>query len=285
MAAKRNEGRFSVFWGRFKKNKGGVVGLVIILLLILMALLAPYLAPLHYTEQSLFQSLTPPGEGYPLGSDEYGRDILSRIIYGSRVSLQVGIIATMISMVIGVLLGLLAGYYGGLLDSILLALIDISWAFPTILLALVFVAIFSPSLGNVMIAVGLVYWAGYARLVRGEVLSLKEREFVEAIRALGARDGKILLSHILPNSFAPIIVMGTLGMARAILIEASLSFLGLGAQPPIPSWGAMLSDGRMYLLTAPWVTIFPGLAIMVTVLGFNLLGDGLRDALDPRLKE
>lgn len=278
-------GRFSLFWLRFRKNRGGVAGLFIIVAVILTALLAPFLAPLEYTQQDLFRSLTPPGEEFPLGSDEYGRDILSRIIYGSRVSLQVGIIATIISMVIGIFLGLLAGYYGGLVDSILSALVDISWAFPTILLALVFVAIFSPSLVNVMIAVGLVYWAGYARLVRGEVLSLKEREFVEAIRALGARDGKILFSHVLPNCFAPILVMGTLGMAQAILIEASLSFLGLGAQPPTPSWGAMLSDGRMYLLTAPWVTISPGLCIMITVLGFNLLGDGLRDALDPRLKE
>lgn len=285
MAVKKREGMLSVFWYRFKKNKGGVLGLILLLFLILMALFAPYLAPQDYTEQSLFHSLTPPGDEYILGSDEYGRDILSRIIYGSRISLQVGVIATMISMVIGVTLGLLAGYYGGLLDSILQAMVDISWAFPTILLALVFVAIFSPSLVNVMVAVGLVYWAGYARLVRGEVLSLKEREFIEAIKALGAGDLKILIFHILPNSFAPIIVMGTLGMARAILIEASLSFLGLGAQPPTPSWGAMLSDGRMYLLTAPWVTLFPGVAIMLTVLGFNLLGDGLRDALDPRLKE
>jgi peptide/nickel transport system permease protein len=198
--------------------------------------------------------------------------------------LQVGIIATVISAIIGVFLGAIAGYFGGRLDYLIQGAVDISWAFPTVLLAIFLVAVMGPGLVNVMISVGLGYWGGFARVVRGQVLSLREWEFVTAARAIGETDFRILFTQIMPNVVAPVIVMVTLMMADTILIEATLSFLGMGAQPPIPSWGSILSSGRSYLRLAPWVTLFPGIAIMLTVLGFNMLGDGLRDALDPRLK-
>jgi len=261
-----------------------VTGLILIMLLLLVAAIADSLAPYGYDEQSLREALTPPSPVHLLGTDEFGRDILSRIVYGSRISLQVGIIATGIAATLGVAMGAVAGYFGGKLDYLINALIDISWAFPTVLLTIFLVALMGPGLVNVMIAVGLVYWGAYARVVRGQVLSLREREFVAAARLIGAGHSRIILRHILPNVLAPVIVMFTLGMGDAILIEATLSFLGMGAQPPTPSWGSILSSGRSYLRMAPWVTLFPGLAIMLTVLGFNLLGDGIRDATDPRLK-
>jgi len=229
-------------------------------------------------------ALQPPSKEFPLGTDEFGRDILSRIIYGSRVSLKVGITTTAVAAFLGITLGALAGYYGGWLDYVIQALVDISWAFPTVLMAIFLVAVLGHGLTNLMIAVGVVYWGAFARVVRGQVLSMREWEFVLAARAAGANDIHILLQHILPNIISPVIVMGTLLMGEAILIESTLSFLGMGAQPPTPSWGSILSSGRAYLRLAPWVTTFPGIAIMLTVLGFNLLGDGLRDALDPRLK-
>jgi peptide/nickel transport system permease protein len=261
-----------------------MTGLVLIALLLLTALTADIIASQGIDDQDLRKGLLPPSRGFPLGTDEFGRDILSRIIHGARVSLQVGIIATGLSAVVGVFLGALAGYYGGVTGHLIQGMVDISWAFPTVLFALFLVAVLGPGLTNVMIAVGLGYWGRYARVVRGQVLSLREREFVTAARAIGADDLRIMFRHIMPNIVAPVIVLCTLMMADAILIEATLSFLGMGAQPPVPSWGSILSGGRNYLRLAPWVTIFPGLAIMLTVLGFNLLGDGLRDALDPRLK-
>ena len=269
---------------RLRRSPGAMIGLVLITLLLFTALGADLIAPQGIDEQNLRKALLPPGREFPLGTDEFGRDMLSRVIHGSRISLEVGIIATLISSLVGVSLGAIAGYRGGRVDYVIQGMVDISWAFPTVLMTIFLVAVLGPGLMNVMIAVGLVYWGGFARVVRGQVLSLREWEFVTAAHAIGASDLRILARHILPNVLAPVIVMATLMMGDAILIEATLSFLGMGAQPPVPSWGSILSSGRTYLTLAPWVTIFPGIAIMLTVLGFNLLGDGIRDATDPRLR-
>jgi peptide/nickel transport system permease protein len=272
-------------WGRLRRSPSAWIGLCLITLLLLIAIFADQLAAQGIDDQNLRKGFLPPGEqGFLLGTDEFGRDILSRIIHGSRISLQVALIATVVAAVLGVAVGAVAGYYGGVIDVIVQALIDISWAFPTVLMAIFLVAVLGPGLPNVMIAVGLVYWGGFARVVRAQVLSLRTWEFVNAARVLGLRDARILLRHIVPNILSPVIVMVTLMMGDTILIEATLSFLGLGAQPPVPSWGSIMATGRDYLASAPWITLFPGLAILLTVLGFNLLGDGLRDALDPRLK-
>jgi peptide/nickel transport system permease protein len=271
-------------WGRLRHSTGAMIGLALIALLLLTALMADLIAPQGIDEQDLWKGLLPPSSEFPLGTDEFGRDLLSRIIHGSRVSLQVAIIATTISAAVGIALGAIAGYRGGRIDYVIRSMIDVSWAFPTVLLAIFMVAVLGPGLTNVMIAVGLSYWGGFAAVVRAQVLSLREWEYISAARAIGVKDLRIMLRHIMPNVLAPVIVMATMMMADAILIEATLSYLGMGAQPPIPSWGSILASGRSYLRLAPWVTVFPGIAIMLTVLGFNLLGDGLRDALDPRLK-
>jgi len=271
-------------WARLRRSPGAMIGLVLIVVLLLTALAADLISSQGIDEQDLRKGLLTPGGEFALGTDEFGRDMLSRIIHGARVSLQVGIIATAISAAVGISLGAVSGYFGGRIDYLIQGMVDISWAFPTVLMAIFLIAVLGPGLVNVMIAVGLVYWGGFARVVRGQVLSLREWEFVTAARAIGARDWSIMFRHILPNIISPVIVMATLMMGDAILIEATLSFLGMGAQPPIPSWGSILASGRTYLVLAPWVTIFPGIAIMLTVLGFNLLGDGLRDALDPRLR-
>lgn len=271
-------------WKRLTRSTGAMIGLILIFSLMFLALTADIVAPQGIDDQDLRKGLFPMSREFPLGADEFGRDMLSRIIHGSRVSLQVGIIATVISGVVGITLGLMAGYFGGRFDYLICGMVDISWAFPTVLLAIFMIAILGPGLVNVMIAVGVSYWGGFTRVVRGQVLSLREWEFVLAARSLGASNLRIMIQEMLPNIVAPVIVMSTLMMADAILIEATLSFLGMGAQPPIPSWGSILSSGRSYLRLAPWVTFFPGIAIMLTVFGFNLLGDGLRDALDPRLK-
>ncbi|HID93680.1 MAG TPA: nickel ABC transporter permease subunit NikC [bacterium (Candidatus Stahlbacteria)] len=270
---------------RLKKHRLAVIGAVIILTLLFIAIFAPFIAPHDPIEQNLEKRLLPPNKEYPFGTDHLGRCILSRIIYGTRVSLQIGVIVVGISSIIGVVLGLIAGFRGGLIDEIIMRTVDILLAFPGIILALVIAGILGPSLFNVMLALSLIGWTSYARVVRGTVLSEKEKEFVEAAKALGASDTRIMFYHILPNVMAPVIVMATLGIAHVILAAAALSFLGLGAQPPTPEWGSMLNDGRAFMQTAPHLTIFPGLTIMVTVLAFNFLGDGLRDALDPQLKE
>lgn len=275
----------SDFWKRLFKNKVAIFGFTIIVMLVLVAILAPLIAPYPFDEQSLKNMLEPSSLQHWMGTDEFGRDIFSRIVYGSRISLQVGFIAVGIALSIGTVLGALAGYYGGIIDYLISAITDIAWAFPTTLLAIAFIAALGPSLINVMIAVALVNWSAYARLVRGEFLSLREQEFVEAARVLGMGDLRIIFRHILPNAIAPIIVLTTLQVPQAIIIEASLSFLGLGAQPPTPSWGSILSSGRSYIQQAPWVAIFPGIMIMIVVLGFNLFGDALRDVLDPRLND
>ncbi len=281
---KRKSGPWRDVWRRLKKNKMAMVGLFIILLLIFAAIFADVIAPYGYDDQNLKDRLTPPGSEYILGTDNFGRDILSRIIYGARISLQVGFIAVGISAIIGGALGAIAGYYGGKLDNFIMRVMDVLLAIPGILLAISIVAALGPGLQNVMIAVGIGSVPSYARIVRASILSIRDQEFVEAARAVGASDFRIIMKHILPNSMAPIIVQATLGVASAILSAAGLSFIGLGIQPPTPEWGAMLSSGRDYLRDHWYVATFPGLAIMITIFGLNLLGDGLRDALDPRLK-
>ncbi len=271
-------------WTRLRRSKSAMIGLVLIAVLILVALFADIITPQGINEQDLLNAFLPPSSEYIIGTDELGRDLYSRIIHGSRISLQVGIIATSISAIVGIILGAIAGYWGGKIDTVIQGLIDISWAFPTVLLALFLIAIIGQGLPNLMVAVGISYWGGFARVVRGQVLSLKEWEFVTAAKAVGASDSRILFLYIMPNLLPTVIVMSTLMMADAILIESTLSFLGMGAQRPVPSWGSILSSGRAHMHRALWVTVYPGIAIMLTVLGFNLLGDGLRDALDPRLR-
>lgn len=271
-----------LFFRRLKKSKQAIVGMVIIGLLILMAIFAPIIAPHDPTDQSLVDQFIPPSTEHWFGTDSFGRDILSRVVYGARISLQVGIIAVGIAMVVGTAIGLLAGYYGGWFDMLSQRIIDIMLAFPGLLLALAIIAVLGSSIQNVMVAVGVGSIPGYARLVRAQVMSVKEREYVEAARASGARDHRLLIKHIFPNVVSSLIVLGSLGVAGAILSAAALSFIGLGAQPPTPEWGAMLSAGRAFLRDQWWITTFPGVFIAITVLGFNLLGDGLRDAFDPQ---
>lgn len=267
---------------RLGANKPALAGAVIVGGLILVALVAPLLAPRDPVAMDLGEQFLPPSAAYPLGTDDFGRDILSRIIHGSRISLQVGLVAVGIAAVVGSIVGAAAGYFGGWFDLVSGWAVDVMLAFPGLLLALAVVAVLGPGLLNVMIAVGIGSIPAYARLMRGQVLGLKQRDYVEAARAAGATNGSIIVRHILPNALSPLIVLASLGVAGSILSAAALSFIGLGAQPPSPEWGAMLSSGREYLRHEWWITTFPGIAIAVTVLGFNLLGDGLRDAFDPR---
>lgn len=267
-----------------KKNKTALVGLVLLSVLVVVAAIGPYLAPHHPLKPDPMNRLMGPSRDHPFGTDSLGRDILSRVIFGSRISILIGLIAVSISLVPGTLLGLVSGYYGRRVDEPLMRFMDILLAFPAILLAIFITAILGPSLLNTMIAVGIVYIPHYARIVRSTVLSLKEQLFVQAVRSLGGSNLRILARHILPNTVPPIIVYATLGMGTAVLQAAALGFLGLGAQPPTPEWGAMLSEGRQYIQNAPHVAAFPGLAIFLLVLGFNLFGDGLRDILDPSLR-
>lgn len=270
---------------RLRKHKLALTGGVIIITLCLAALFAPWLAPHDPNRQQLAYRLFSPGEGFLLGTDNLGRCVFSRLVYGARVSLQVGVVVVSITCAAGVALGAVAGYRGGLVDELVMRCVDVLLAFPGIILALVVAGILGPSLFSIMFAMSLIGWTSYARVVRGAVLSVKEREYVEASKSLGAGDARIMWQHILPNVMAPVIVMATLGMAHVILASAALNFLGLGMQPPHAEWGSMLNAGRPFMRTAPHLTIFPGLAIMTVVLAFNFLGDGLRDALDPWLKE
>ncbi len=269
---------------RLLRNPVAMAGGAVVILLILLAIAAPYVAPYDPIYQDLANSLAGPSIKHLAGTDVHGRDIFSRIIYGTRISLRIGFLGMMLGCVVGVILGLVAGYYSGWADTIIMRLMDVQLAFPGLLVAICIIAIIGPGLENVIVAVGIFSVPLFARVTRGQVLSLKEQDFIVAARMMGAQDGRIMLSHLLPNAVAPLLVLCTLRIATAILTAASLSFLGLGAQPPIPEWGAMLSDGRAYLAIAPHVATTPGLAILITVLAFNLLGDGLRDALDPRLK-
>jgi peptide/nickel transport system permease protein len=266
------------------RNWSASVGMIFIALVLLVALIGPALAPYDPIAPAPLDRLKAPSHAHYFGTDSLGRDIFSRVIHGSRISLMIGLISVTISLVPGTFLGLLAGYFGGRLDSLIMRFMDMLLAFPAILLAIFITAILGPSLTNTMIAVGIVYIPHYARIVRSSVLTLKEQLFVQAIAHLGGGHARILGRHILPNSLPPIIVYATLGMGTAVLQAAALGFLGLGAQPPQPEWGAMLSEGRQYIQIAPHVAAFPGAAILLLVLGFNLFGDGLRDALDPSLR-
>jgi peptide/nickel transport system permease protein len=269
---------------RLARQRGAMVGAVILAVLALMAVGAPRLASRDPIRTAPREALQPPGARYLLGTDQFGRDVASRVLHGARLSLTVGLIAVGIAVGLGVPIGLASGFYGGRLDVFAMRVMDVLLAFPGILLALAIVGVLSPGLGNVMIAVGLAAVPTYARLTRASVLSARELLYVEAARAMGGRDRVILARYILPNVVAPLIVTSTLGLGTAILSAAALSFLGLGSPPPTPEWGRMLSEGRDYLREAWWISTFPGLAIMLTVLAMNLLGDGLRDVLDPRLK-
>ena len=264
-------------------NKGAVFGTIVISIFILTAIFAPYLAPYKYDFMNMPNMLTGPGANNLLGTDEFGRDILSRIIYGSRISLVVGFGAVSISMFIGIVLGALAGYFGGAIDYIVSGITDIAWSLPVTLLAIAFVAALGPSLRNLIIAIAMISWAGFTRVVRGQFLSLRESEFIQAAQVLGMSNTRIILKHMLPNALAPVIVLVTMEIPKVIIIESSLSFLGLGVQPPTPSWGSIMSAGRSYIMDAPWIIIFPGIAMALLVLGFNFFGDALRDTLDPRL--
>lgn len=276
---------FGNFFSVFLENKAAVVGGLIILFYIFIAVFAPVLAPYHPHDINLDNKLMPPSMEHWMGTDDKGRDILSRILYGSRLSMGVGFAAVIFGAFFGITLGLIAGYYGKWIDSIIMRCMDVLLAFPGILLALAIVSALGPSLINVTIAVGAFSVPLFARIVRGSTLEVKQLEYIDAIRSLGAKDSTIIFKHILPNILSPIIVQGTLRVATAILSAAGLSFLGLGAQPPSSEWGTMLSSGRDFLFSAPYIAIFPGLAIAFLVLGFNIFGDGLRDAFDPRMKK
>lgn len=269
----------------FLRNKIALVGLFIVGLMVFAALFAPQIAPYSPNKTNVADRLTPPGTVYFLGTDEFGRDIFSRLLYGASISLQIAVIAQTLAVGIGVTMGLISGWYGGLVDDLIMRLTDAVFAIPGLIFLIVWVSILGPSKETIFVALGLIGWAADARMMRGQVLYMKEQEFVLAARAMGASVPRIMLRHLLPNCLAPTIVLASLGIAGVILAESGLSFLGLGVKIPDPSWGSMIDAGRNYFITAWWYAIFPGLAIMITVLGFNFVGDGLRDALDPRVYE
>lgn len=268
---------------RFLRHRGGMLGAILLLALVTVAIFAPYIAPYDPLEISPMDALVPPSWEHPMGTDTLGRDMLSRVIFGSRISLRLGLVAVAIAMSLGVTVGIVAGYFGGTVDGMLMRGIDILLAFPSLILALIAVFALGPGLTNAMIAVGIAAIPAYARVTRSEVLSAKQNDYVQAAEAIGARDLKVMVRHILPNIIAPNIVIAALGTGTAILTGSALSFLGLGAQAPLPEWGLMLSQGRGFMQLAWWLTFFPGLGIMLTVVSLNLLGDGLRDVFDPRL--
>ncbi len=273
-----------LFWRRLRRNPAVIVGSAVVGLLTICAVFAPLLAPADPLYQDYTAVLQEPGGDHPLGTDNLGRDILARLLYGTRISLLVGVVAVGLATVIGVTMGLVAGYVGGWVDDLLMRISDALFAFPALLLILAIASALGPSILNTMAAIGIVFSPSYARMIRGEVLTLRERDFVTAARALGAGNARIMFRHILPNGLSPIIVLASLSISGAILTEATLSFLGVGTPPPNPSWGSMLQNGYQFLQIEPWLSISPGLAIFVSVLAFNLLGDGLRSVLDPRLR-
>ena len=271
-------------WRRLRKNKSAMLGLIILVLLILCALFADFIAPHPYDLQDYAHTFESPSADHLFGTDNFGRDILSRVIHGARISLVVGFSSIITAIIVGGLLGAISGYYGGRLDNILMRAMDILMSIPGMLMAISLAAAMGPGLTNMVIAIAIADIPGYARVVRSSVLTIKDQEYIEAAQSIGASDARIILKHIIPNCIAPIIVQATLGMAGAILSASSLSFLGLGIQPPTPEWGSMLSAARQYIMNYPHMCIFPGLAIMITIFALNMLGDGLRDALDRRLK-
>lgn len=275
---------FYITFKRVLKGKLAVVGLGIFLLVIVVSALAPWISPYDPNATDISALIKPPSAAHWMGTDELGRDVFSRIIYGTRISLVVGVIAVAIALALGSFLGLIAGYWGGKADTVIMSVMDSVWAFPTLILALAITAALGPSLTNVTIAIGMVFTPGFSRLVRSMVLSVREREYIESARVMGLNDWEIIGRYIWPNITATMIVQASLNAAQAIIAEASLSFLGLGVQPPAASWGSMLKAGYPYLEISPWLSIFPGVAILVTVLGLNFLGDGLRDALDIKIR-
>ncbi len=280
----RVKGPWLEAWLSFKKSKSALVGSGIVLFFVLIAIFGPLFAPQGINDQNLSLRLQPPSAEFWFGTDDLGRDVFSRILHGTRISLTVGLSAVLISAVVGSFLGIIAGYYGRFVDTVISRIFDIMLAFPSILLAIAVVSILGPSLQNALIAIAIINIPSFGRLIRSRVLTIKEEEYIHAARAIGMKNSRILWKHILPNSMTPVIVQGTLAIATAIIEAAALGFLGLGAEAPQPEWGKMLADARMFLLNAPWAMIFPGVAIMLTVIGFNLMGDGLRDALDPKMK-
>jgi peptide/nickel transport system permease protein len=273
------------FWETFYKNKLMLSGGGIVLLLLIISFMAPWFAPYDPGQIDLTHVLASPSMKHLFGTDQLGRDVLSRMIWGARISLKVGFAATGVAIIIGAILGAVSGYYGGWIDSIIMRFVDIMLCFPTFFLILAVIAFLEPSIWNIMIIIGLTGWMGVTRLVRADFISLRERDFVQAARAIGASDMRIIFLHILPNSMASILVAATLGIAGAILTESALSFLGIGVQPPTPSWGNILTAGKDNIDIAWWLSFYPGLAILITVVGYNLLGEGIRDLLDPRLKK
>ncbi len=273
------------FWARFSRNRLAMSGLILVIGMFVVALAAPWLAPYDPDKINVKELLMAPSYAHLLGTDTLGRDVLSRIIFGARISLLVGFVAVGISTLIGVLVGALAGFYQGWVDRILMRLVDLMLCFPVFFLVLAVIAFLGPSIWNIMVVIGFTSWMGVARLVRAEFLSLRERDFVVAAQSLGASDTRIIWRHLMPNALTPVMVSATLGVAGAILVESALSFLGLGVQPPTPSWGNILTMGKDNIEIAWWLSVFPGLAILVTVMSYNLLGEGIREAIDPRLKE
>jgi peptide/nickel transport system permease protein len=273
------------FWEMFYKNKLMLTGSGIVLLFFLISLLAPWLAPYDFGQIDLTNVLASPSASHLFGTDQLGRDVLSRMIWGARISLKVGFAATGVAIIIGTILGAVSGYYGGWIDAAIMRFVDIMLCFPTFFLILAVIAFLEPSIWNIMIIIGLTGWMGVTRLVRADFITLKERDFVQAAKVIGASDLRIIFLHILPNAMASILVAATLGIAGAILTESALSFLGIGVQPPTPSWGNILTAGKDNIDIAWWLSLYPGLAILITVVGYNLLGEGIRVALDPRLKK
>jgi len=267
------------------RNKLALMGGIVVVILFAVSFLAPYISPYNPDTINVKEILMPPSSHHLLGTDELGRDVLSRMIWGSRISLKVGFVAVGIAVIIGIIIGAAAGYYGGWVDDLLMRFVDMMLCFPSFFLILAVIAILEPSIYNIMAVIGLTGWMGVARLVRAEFLRIREMDYVKAARSIGASDFRIVFRHILPNALNPVIVAATLGVAVAILTESALSFLGIGVQPPTPSWGNMLTAGKDNMEIAWWLSVYPGLAILITVLGYNLLGEGLRDILDPRLRE
>ena len=281
---KKKKSRLSETWRRLRKNKVAVISLFVILLLLLVAIFAPLIAPYSYDEQDYSNAFSRSSLAHPLGTDRLGRDVLSRLIYGSRQSLQIGLISTSIAAAVGILVGAIAGYYGGWTDNLIMRILDVYQGIPMFLLTVTLAAVLGPSLRNAILAIAISTISGYARLMRASILTVREMEYIEAASAINVKTPRIIRRHIIPNAISPLIVSITMHLGTAVLSGAALSFIGLGVQPPIPEWGAMISDARNFLRGHMYLSLYPGMCVMITVLSFNLLGDGLRDALDPRQK-